>query len=103
MAGALLTMNYWTNYVVGAFKYRLNGNSWHTVAWPYPADHFGQSPIGIPVSLSEVVPGTNTIDFDASSIGSMTVSNVDLIMIGAGGVPTCFDPSNCSGTPIAGN
>ncbi|MGI0062693.1 MAG: hypothetical protein ACREBA_09615, partial [Nitrosotalea sp.] len=51
--GALLTMNWFTNYNTGDLKYRLNGNAWHTFSWPYAAGYLGET-IGIPVALSEV-------------------------------------------------
>jgi hypothetical protein len=41
--------------------------------------------IGIPISLSEVVPGTNHVKIWSGKDG-LIVSNVDLIMKGAGGI-----------------
>jgi hypothetical protein len=38
----------------------------------------------VPISLSDVVEGDNTLTFSAGT--SMTIFNVDLIMVGAAGV-----------------
>jgi hypothetical protein len=67
-------------------EYSLNGHRTHVVRWPYRGTMTG-SPraIGIPISLSEVVPGTNHVKIWSGKDG-LIVSNVDLIMKGAGGI-----------------
>jgi hypothetical protein len=74
-------------------KYALNGHRSHVLPWPYPRNVTG-SPhtIGIPISLSEVVPGTNHVQIWSGQDG-LIISNVDLIMKGAGGiVPPSTEP-----------
>ena len=100
--GALLTMNWHNDSTVGSFNYRLNGNAWHTQAWPYdPSQLYAIHTLGIPVPLSEVVNGTNKIDFDFSGISGSIVANVDLILVGGQGMPSCYDPSNCAGSQFS--
>jgi hypothetical protein len=79
----------------------VNGNPSITTAWPFNGDTYMWRTIGVLVPLSEIKTGTNTVTFKMSD-GNITVANVDLVMVGAGGKPTCFDPSNCSATPISG-
>jgi hypothetical protein len=67
-------------------QYSVNGHA-HTEAWPFPwSNDNSPKTLTIPVSLADVVEGDNVLTF--SSAEGMTVSNVDLIMVGAGGVVT---------------
>jgi hypothetical protein len=104
-AGAILTFNFFP-YDVGGISYRINGHGWHTVAWPY-ADNttYSWRTLGLPVPLSEVQAGTNTIEFGVMKSGS--IANVDIILVAAGGVndsaaqqpPSTPSPSPTS-TPV---
>jgi hypothetical protein len=85
--GGLLTFNFENQDVSPVtLRYSLNHHPVHTFAWPYP-DTMSNSPrtIAIPISLSEVVKGTNHVKI-WSDQDSLILSNVDLIMRGAGGV-----------------
>ncbi len=85
-SGGLLTFNFYDNTTEPfAFNYAINGHP-HTYAWPFPwTNPNSPKTIGIPISLSDVVNGSNTITFSTGNY-EMTVSNIDLIMIGAGGI-----------------
>ena len=67
-------------------EYSLNGHGTHTVDWPFGGDVTNSvRTIGIPISLSEVRRGTNHVKI-FSEQDDLIISNVDLIMKGAGGV-----------------
>jgi hypothetical protein len=77
----------------------LNGHAIATPAYPFPdADTYVWRTIAVPVPLSDVVAGANQITFENAPGG---FANVDLILQGAGGVPTCLDPSDCSAVSSA--
>ena len=89
-AGALLTFNY-SSYNPVTVSYRVNDGAWHKQAWPFGACYTqngfvlcGAKTIAVPVSLSEVVAGTNTIQFKSSD--ATAIANVDLVLQGAGGI-----------------
>lgn len=89
-AGALLAFNY-TSYNPVTVSYRLNYGAWHQQPWPFGACYTqngfvscGAKTIAVPVPLSEVKAGTNTIQFRSSD--ATAVANIDLILQGAGGV-----------------
>ena len=86
-AKGLLTYNFYTQSNAGdnvTLSYSLNGHPFHSIPWPFPDDNkFGTRTFGEPIDLSEVVDGTNTIRF-TSTVG-MTIMNIDLILVGAGG------------------
>lgn len=84
--GALLTYGFYdqspTTFAMG---YSINGHA-HSQPWPFPYSlHFSPQTVGVPLTLSEVVAGTNTISFTPAQ--SVTLMNIDLVMVGAGGVP----------------
>ena len=84
--GALLTFNFYgENEATGfAINAKVNGNQ-VGIPWPYPTA-IGGSPqtIALPVPLSDITPGTNTLTFTAPNYG-LDVMNIDLILQGAGG------------------
>jgi len=92
-AGAVLTFNYSTDNPI-TLSYRVNTGAWHDQPWPFGACYVqngivgcGTKTIAVPVPLSEVQPGTNTIQFKtADSSNNLGISNVDLILVGAGGI-----------------
>ncbi|HEY2345688.1 MAG TPA: hypothetical protein VGH80_07380 [Xanthomonadaceae bacterium] len=95
-AGALLTFNY-SSYNPVTVSYRLNYGAWHQQPWPFGACYTqndfvlcGSKTIAVPVALSEVKAGTNTIQFRSSD--ATAIANVDLILQGAGGIPAAPEP-----------
>lgn len=92
-SGALLELN-WYALTDSVPTVSLNGGAAISTAWPFPdgATYVWRT-IAIPVPLSEVRTGSNSITVGNAPGG---FANVDLILQGAGGVPTCLDPSNCS-------
>jgi hypothetical protein len=88
-SAALLTLNWYTREQA-SITYSLNGHASHTTAWPYGNEDLNKSKtIGIPVALSDIVAGNNTLTLSSSqtSFGGVSVANIDLIMVGAGGMP----------------
>jgi hypothetical protein len=84
--GGLLTFNFIDQDTAPVnLEYSLNGNATHTVDWPFAGNEATQRTIGIPISLSEVQSGTNQVRI-WSDQDALIVSNVDLIMKGAGGL-----------------
>jgi len=82
-SGALLTFNYYTQTAPVTFQYAINGHQ-HTLAWSN-ANAYSPGTMAISIPLSDVVTGDNTITFSTGG-APMTVMNIDLIMVGAGGV-----------------
>lgn len=82
----------------------VNGNAPIASIWPFSGDTFVWRTIAVPVPLSQIKAGTNTVTFRGSgpNVQFSVIANVDIILVGAGGVPTCYDPSNCAGTPLSG-
>jgi len=83
--GALLTFNYYIETAPVTLSFSVNGHA-HSLAWPYPDNRqFTNLTIGIPIPLSDVQTGVNTITFSPSGY-AMNVANIDLIMVGGGGI-----------------
>jgi hypothetical protein len=83
-AAALLTFAFYEQSAPFTISYAINGHA-HSLAWPYP-DTLIDTPrtLAIPLSLSEVQNGNNVITFSTGNYG-LTVMNIDLIMVAAGG------------------
>lgn len=71
-------------------SYRVNNGSWQLQPWPFGACYTQNGSVGcssmtiaVPVNLSDVQPGTNTIQFKSTDY--VAISNVDLVLQGAGG------------------
>jgi hypothetical protein len=80
----LLTFNFYDTADPFTINYAINGHA-HSLAWPYPWKNSGSTKtIAIPINLSEVQTGNNAITFTTGNY-DLTVMNVDLIMVGAGG------------------
>lgn len=96
---ALLEYNHYS-YNPETISYNINNHGWHDFPWPYPDNlTFTTRTIAIPAgstgqfSLAELQAGTNTIQFKSNQ-GNTTIANIDLIMVGAGGiVPPTGAPS----------
>ncbi len=92
-SAALLTLN-WFPTARDKITYSLNDNPPRTQAWPFPGSGaYVWRTIALPVDLSQVVNGVNTVTISISD--GAAFANVDQKLVGAGGVPTCLDPSNC--------
>jgi hypothetical protein len=88
--GALLTFNYST-YNPVTLSYRVNNGTWQDEPWPFGACYTqndfvecGSKTLAVPVPLSDVHPGSNTIQFMTTD--ATAIANVDLVLQGAGGV-----------------
>jgi len=83
---ALLTLNYST-YDPVTLSYRFNGHVWHDAPWPFGAcgGLCGAKTIALPVPLAEVIGGDNLLEIKVDN--GAGISNVDLILVGAGGIP----------------
>jgi hypothetical protein len=88
--GALVTFNFSSDNPL-TISYRINDGTWHDQPWPFGACYTqngfvscGAKTIAVPADLAEVLTGLNTIQFKSSD--AMAVSNVDLVLQGAGGV-----------------
>lgn len=83
-------------------KYSLNGNTFHTINWPYPdTQSFSWRTLAFPVSTAELVSGPNQIRLQGAT-RAMVVANVDILLIGAGGgAPTATPTVTPTDTPSA--
>jgi hypothetical protein len=92
-AAAILTFNYSTDLPI-TLNYKVNNGVWHDEPWPFPVCftqngniQCGSRTLNVPVPLSEVQTGTNIIQFKTSdTTNNAGISNVDLILVGAGGI-----------------
>ncbi len=66
---------------------RVNGGAWHDTPWPFDSETFVWRTIAVPVSLSEIHSGSNTIEFKYPTATGTVVSNVNVILIAATTVP----------------
>lgn len=104
-SGALVEMDWFATSETDP-TISVNGNAPVTAAWDFGSQSVppGYGPtyvwktIAIPVPLSELQAGDNSLNVTNAGLG---FANVDVILQGAGGVPTCLDPSNCGGSPTA--
>jgi hypothetical protein len=84
-SGALLVFNFYSESVI-PLNVAINGNN-VSEPWPYPDQtDFSPRPVAIPIPLSDVTVGNNTMTFSAASGVVESVDNIDLILLGAGGV-----------------
>jgi hypothetical protein len=100
--GAIVTFN-WFPYTPVVPSFRVNGGPLHVTPWPFDGTTFAWRTIDVPVPLSEVRDGANTIEFGASQA---VLSNVNLILIAAGPVPQPTEvsfESTPTGVPITVN
>ena len=99
-SGALMEFN-WFADDESVPSISVNGNPYISTAWPFGDTKaeglYGPTyvwrTIAVPVPLSQIKSGSNTITFKNAPGG---FANVDIILQGAGGVPTCLDPSSCA-------
>jgi hypothetical protein len=97
--GALLTFGFWYEATPPfAINYAINGHA-HTQAWPYPDNKsFTPRTLAIPLSLSELQAGTNTLAITPPVY--MNIMNVDLVMVGAGGGGGSQGNTSSGPTPV---
>jgi hypothetical protein len=97
---ALLEFTY-TPHNVEAINYAVNGHAAHTAAWPYPDNAtYTLRTTALPVPLSELIAGTNTISLSTAPQDIFDVANIDLILVGAGGVPGQTPTATPTITPL---
>lgn len=102
--GALVAFNWWA-VTETTPTINVNGKGAIGTAWPFGSQTIapGNGPvavwktIAVPIPLSDLVAGTNSITFTNAAGG---FANVDIILQGAGGVPTCLDPSSCGAVSV---
>jgi hypothetical protein len=83
--GALLTFNFFLETAPITLNYSVNGHALST-AWPYPDNRqFSPLTLGVPIPLSDVQAGNNVVTFSTGNY-SMTVMNIDIIVMGGGGI-----------------
>jgi hypothetical protein len=84
---AVLTLNAWNFNQGRALKYRWNGGTWHSFANPFPEAPYadgGGRPLAVPVDMTELKTGANTLELDADYAGQdigvtgMVVANAEL-------------------------
>ena len=91
-AGALLVFNYTASTAPATLTVAVNG---HTITVPAAS-----RTLGVPVPLSDITTGDNTVTFTAGNYG-LNVMNISLIMKGAGGVvPPSGGGSPGGGSPV---
>lgn len=84
--------------------YRLNGNSWHNVAFPNQSlsGNMANHSHSIPVTLSELVQGVNEIEVKSTDINSpqfVRYGNVQLVVVGGtASAPTTERTASLAGT-----
>jgi hypothetical protein len=90
--GATLSFN---TYADGKLNYRFNGGNWHSLT-----NAFNWSAFGVPVSLSELRTGNNTVEFQSTDGGTHMVANIDLLIDNGGPAFTPFPTPVPTPTPI---
>jgi len=82
--GAIVTFN-WFPYNRSVPQISVNGGPVRNTPWPFDPATYGWRTIAVPVPLSEVVDGNNTVRFTSGD--ETVVSNVNLILIAGAPVP----------------
>ena len=83
--GAQVVLNSFT-IQAGQPQVSVNGGAYQTIPWATTDATYTWRSLSIPVPLTDVTDGANTITFKSSS-GSTVVTNVSLIMVAAAAVP----------------
>lgn len=67
---------------------RVNGGPWHQTAWPYGGGPMFWRTYAVPIDLSELRTGANTIEFQQPGGAQPTVvQNINIVLIAASPVP----------------
>ena len=86
-SGAIVTLVSWPTSAA-TLSYAINGNPYQSFAWPFGSTGTWVSQtVALPVPLSQVRPGVNTIDLRTSDGSGVAVASLDLILVGGGGAP----------------
>jgi hypothetical protein len=85
---ALMTFNWYVTDHDAVPAFRINGGPWHETAYPFEASPYwiGWRTIDVPVPVSEVRDGANTVEFKWPS-GGTVLSNVSIILVAGAPVP----------------
>jgi hypothetical protein len=101
--GALVEFTWWA-LTQGSWAIAVNGHPAHNVAWPYGAEStFKSETLAVPVPVSELVEGSNTVSFSSSDSGQggVSIANIDIILVGAAGPPANTPTPGSSPTATA--
>jgi hypothetical protein len=82
-AAALFEFNFNSEYSRIPLQVAVNGHD-ISIPWPFPYDPSSMQTIALPVPLADLVAGDNQVMFSAGA-NAWRVSNIDLILLGAGG------------------
>jgi hypothetical protein len=82
--GAIVTFN-WFPYTRSVPAVSVNGGPVHATKWPFDSMTYGWRTIAVPVPVSEIWNGTNTVKF--TSTDETVISNVNIILIAGAPVP----------------
>jgi hypothetical protein len=94
--GAILEFYGWSrDSATVDFSYSVNGNAAQVAKWPFPEQGGYPRTLALPVPLTDVQAGTNTISITGANGEAFAISNVDLVLLGGAGLPTCINPSGC--------
>jgi hypothetical protein len=101
---ARLNLNVW-NFTAGtSLLYRFNGGSWRSYPHPFPDSTISWRALSIPVALSDLRAGTNTLELQSSG-PDLVVANLDLtieVSSGSGvSTPTATATPTPTRTPTA--
>jgi hypothetical protein len=82
--GALVTFQ-WMAFDQSVPSVRVNGGAWHDTAWPFDSTTYSSRVIAVPIDASEVVDGTNTLEFKTAN--GTVIHNINLILVAGAAVP----------------
>lgn len=67
---------------VPPLRYRLNGKTWHDIVPPFPFMWGMQRTFSVPISLSELTQGTNSLEFQTTGVmDEINLANIDITVI----------------------
>jgi hypothetical protein len=100
--GATLTFNTW--FATGqSINYRLNGQTWHTWTGSTAAGGSSWKAASVAVNVTELINGTNTVDFSSPVGDTNVIANVDLLVPGTTGTSTGTGGNNPAPTATTGS
>ncbi len=81
---AALNLNVWFFTPGTTLRYRFNGGSWRDYPSPFTDDDPRGRAVHIPVPLTDLRSGTNTLEFQNAGTNEMAIANIDLTLELAG-------------------
>ncbi len=78
VSAARLNLNLWYFHEGDSLYYRFNGNKWKEYTHPFPESFWGARGLSIPISLSSLVPGKNTLELKATGDEDFVAANISL-------------------------